>query len=330
MLSNGSGGQWINVCWYYRPEQTVHRSSRQFIENEVFKSGQYRDHPANQILAKTFVQFITRYTRGRPKHWDVNERIWVCESRYNDLTKTFSKINQWRACVPEEVRFDEYEMYNFDKQIQPDRYPSPLLHLLNSDEKIVAEGDKLPDPLKPGSEDAPPELGAIYRGDSPEPEKEPTPPPQPAPSSRALDGTPSLPAPMPYTRPPGLGMLARGGFPQARYLPSTVRPPPQPVEQPLAFTMPVSIPGEVAELVARDNQGRVLWFNVPPVDVVGWGDSGPVSGHTLDYLVNKRRKMQEREEPMQEVSVTTPEVQDKRYKKRATELLVKGLELISK
>src|SRR5271154_2868591 len=93
MINVCSREQWINVCWYYRPEQTVHRSSRLFYENEVFKSGQYRDHPASQILSRMFVQFITRYTRGRPKHWPATEKIWVCESRYNDLTKAFSKIN---------------------------------------------------------------------------------------------------------------------------------------------------------------------------------------------------------------------------------------------
>lgn len=28
----------ITVCWYYRPEQTVHPAHRQFWENEVFKT----------------------------------------------------------------------------------------------------------------------------------------------------------------------------------------------------------------------------------------------------------------------------------------------------
>lgn len=36
------GQKWINACWYYRPEQTVHRVDKHFMENEVVKTGQYR------------------------------------------------------------------------------------------------------------------------------------------------------------------------------------------------------------------------------------------------------------------------------------------------
>ena len=32
----------ITVCWYYRPEQTVHPAHRQFWENEVFKTSKSR------------------------------------------------------------------------------------------------------------------------------------------------------------------------------------------------------------------------------------------------------------------------------------------------
>lgn len=341
-----SGDQWVNVCWYYHPEQTVHRASRTFLENEVFKSGQYRDHPASQILSKTFVQFITRYTRGRPKHWPANEKIWVCESRYNDITKAFSKINQWRACLPEEIRFDEYELYPFERQRQYERYPSPLMSLLKPDDKAISEGDKLPEPIELGSEAAPPRLGAIYRGDSPEPEKEPTPPPpppQPVPGEQRLSHIEpmssmgyGLPQPMPYKNPgpggtSGLTPLSyRPLPPQQRYASNPTRqqasvPPQAPVEH-LAFTMPVTIPPEVAELVARDNQGKVLWFGVPPVDVVGWGEG--VRGHTLEYLAKKRKK-EKIGEPVQDVQVTE-RVEDKGYKRRATELLVKALDMVGK
>lgn len=345
-----SGDQWMNVCWYYRPEQTVHRSSRVFYENEVFKSGQYRDHPASQIISKTFVQFITRYTRGRPKHWPANEKIWVCESRYNDLTKAFSKINQWRACVPEEVRFDEYELFQFERQRQYERYPSPLMSFLKAEDKVIGEGDKLPDPTEIGSEEGPPTIGAIYRGDSPEPEREPTPPllpPQPVHhDSRASNLepmssiAPGLPQPMPYKNPmtpashQTLTPLSYRPLPpqQQRYssVPTRQHPSNQapPAEQPLAFTMPIDVPPEVADLVAKDNQGKVLWFGVPPVDVVGWSGGEGVRGHTLEYLAKKRKK-KESGEAMRDVQVTKTS-EDKEYKKRATEILVKALGMIGK
>jgi chromatin structure-remodeling complex subunit RSC1/2 len=329
------GEAWINVCWYYRPEQTVHRSSRLFYENEVFKSGQYRDHPASQILSKTFVQFITRYTRGRPKHWPANERIWVVESRYNDITRAFSKINQWRACIPEEVRFDEDDLFLFEKQRSYERFASPLAGMLG--EKVYGEGEKLPDPIEPGSDDGPPKVGAIYRGDSPEPEREPTPPPPPPPPPPVQTPTyktPILPGGQQY-RP----MVPQQQQPyamqqqqqQQRFAPTQQRqapPPPPPSEQPLAFTMPIAVPSEVGELVARDNQGRVLWFGVPPVDIVGWGGGEGVRGHSLEYLVRKRKREEEVPEVMGEVEVSEP-MDDRWVKRRASELLSKALEMLA-
>ena len=106
-------------------------------------------------------------------------------------------------------------------------------------------------------------------------------------------------------------------------------PPPPPAEQPLAFTMPVVVPPEVSELVARDDQGRVLWFGVPPIDVVGWSGNGEVRGHSLEYLVKKRKKMMENGEKMQDLQATTV-TEDKNVKKRATEILVKALGMVGK
>jgi chromatin structure-remodeling complex subunit RSC1/2 len=215
--------------------------------------------------------------------------------------------------------------------------------LLKGDEKVVAEGDKVPEPVEIGSEDAPPTIGAIYRGDSPEPEKEPTPPPPPPqpviPEHRRLSTlepmSMGLPQPMPYKNPVSapVGQQYRGLTPQMRYPTAPTRqvvPPPQPPpEQPLAFTMPVSVPPEVAELLARDNQGRVLWFGVPPVDVVGWSGGEGVRGHTLEYLAKKRKRRNEIGEHMQDV-MSTANGDDKGYKKQASEILVKALGMIGK
>ena len=214
----------------------------------------------------------------------------------------------------------------------------------------------MPEPIQLGSEDGPPTVGAIYRGDSPEPEKEPTPPPPPPRSviheSRTLSNlepmslTPGLPQPMPYKNPMTPGLQ---GYPphsygttplqqphqQLRYSSSSVRQQQQtpqntlpPSEQPLAFTMPIAVPPEVSELVAKDNQGRVLWFGVPPVDVVGWNGGEGIKGHSLEYLVRKRKK-EVNGELMQDVQ-GTERYEDKGLKKRATEVLVKALGMIGK
>ena len=216
--------------------------------------------------------------------------------------------------------------------------------LLRPEDKVVAEGDKVPEPVEMGSDNGPPTVGAIYRGDSPEPEKEPTPPPPPPqPVTRPVQRMDSLlPQPMPYKNPLNPGQ--QGYTPQYRPLPPQQQQqqrypsqpmrqqqpsqPPAPTEQPLAFTMPIAVPAEVAELVAKDNQGRVLWFGVPPVDIVGWSGGEGVKGHSVEYLAKKRKREEDKAEEMMDVQRGDGE--DKVYKKTVTELLVRSLGMIGK
>ncbi|KAI5793832.1 hypothetical protein DFH27DRAFT_602595 [Peziza echinospora] len=177
MWEDAEGQKWINACWYFRPEQTVHPYDQKFYEHEVLKTGQYRDHLIGQVFNKCFVMFFTRYSRGRPR--GIGKRqVYVCESRYNADDKTFSKIKTWNRCIPEELRGGvEYEMDLFDKQVIPRKGPSPIAHLLppSSDEE-----DDLPEP-KGNPDVGPPAIGAVYRSSqqyNASPPFEPTPPPQ--------------------------------------------------------------------------------------------------------------------------------------------------------
>ncbi|POY72927.1 hypothetical protein BMF94_4003 [Rhodotorula taiwanensis] len=99
----------LSVCWYYRPEETVHPVTRTFYENEVFKTGVFVDHNIEDFLGSCFVMFFTRYTRGRPKAWDPSMPLYVCEHRYKDEAKQFKKIKSWSSCIPEEIRAHEYD-----------------------------------------------------------------------------------------------------------------------------------------------------------------------------------------------------------------------------
>lgn len=100
------GQSWVTVCWYFRPEQTVHPPSRTFFEDEVFKTGYFADHQIEDILEKIFVMFYTKFIRGRPKaeFWDPRSPLYVIEHRYNEQQKVFNKIKSWASCVPEEIR----------------------------------------------------------------------------------------------------------------------------------------------------------------------------------------------------------------------------------
>lgn len=153
------GDKWINACWYYRPEQTVHQHEKHFYPNEVMKTGQYRDHRVDEIVDRCFVMFVTRYSRGRPRGLPPDKEVYVCESRYNEEKLKFNKIKTWASCLPDEVREKDYEMDLFDVPRKIKKIPSPIKHLLKDDAK---ETDEVPKPTW-GAENAPPIVGAIHR-----------------------------------------------------------------------------------------------------------------------------------------------------------------------
>ncbi|KAF8866168.1 Bromodomain-containing protein [Acephala macrosclerotiorum] len=172
------GEKWINACWYYRPEQTVHRYEKHFFENEVVKTGQYRDHKIEEVVDRCFVMFFTRYNKGRPRGFPADKEVYVCEARYNEEKFKLNKIKTWASCVPDEVREKDYEMDLFDAPRKMKKVPSPIKHLLREDAK---EDDPLPKPTW-GVPNAPPIVGAVHKrpreaNESPPPEPTPSPPP---------------------------------------------------------------------------------------------------------------------------------------------------------
>ncbi|KAI9723736.1 MAG: hypothetical protein M1812_001036 [Candelaria pacifica] len=179
---DSEGQSWVNACWYYRPEQTVHRYDRHFFENEVVKTGQYRDHHIDEVIDRCFVMFVTRYNKGRPRGFPADKEVYVCEARYNEEKHRLNKIKTWASCVPDEVRDKDYEMDLFDAPKKMKKVPSPIKHLLKDDAK---EDDELPKPTW-GVPNAPPIVGEVHTrprepNDSPPPEPTPSPPPQPPP-----------------------------------------------------------------------------------------------------------------------------------------------------
>lgn len=156
---DSEGGKWVNVCWYYRPEQTVHRFDKHFLDNEVVKTGQYRDHRIDEIVDRCFVMFFTRYFKGRPRGLPPDMEIYVCEARYNEEKFKFNKIKTWASCLPDEVRQKDYPMDLFDVPRKMKKFPSPIAYLLKEDAK---ETDDLPKP-EWGAENAPPKIGAVHK-----------------------------------------------------------------------------------------------------------------------------------------------------------------------
>lgn len=153
------GQKWVNACWYYRPEQTVHRFEKHFFENEVVKTGRYQDHQIDEIVDRCFVMFVTRYNKGRPRGFPADKEVYVCEARYNEEKFKLNKIKTWASCVPDEVREKDYEMNLFDAPRKMKKVPSPIKHLLREDAK---EDDPLPKPTW-GPANAPPIVGAVHK-----------------------------------------------------------------------------------------------------------------------------------------------------------------------
>ncbi|KAK5690426.1 hypothetical protein LTR97_012294 [Elasticomyces elasticus] len=180
------GRSMVNVCWYYRPEQTVHRFDKHFYPNEVVKTGRYRDHGIEEVEGKCFIMFFTRYFKGRPRDLSEGQEIYVCEARYNETKHEFNKIKTWASCLPDEVRDRDYPMDLYEHSRKLRKFPSPIAYLLKDEQK---EADEMPK-VQWGAEGAPPKIGAVHRrprGERDSPPPEPTPPPQPkAPTPREL------------------------------------------------------------------------------------------------------------------------------------------------
>jgi chromatin structure-remodeling complex subunit RSC1/2 len=152
------GQQWINACWYYRPEQTVHRHDKFFLDNEVVKTGQYRDHRIDEVVDRCFVMFVTRYDKGRPRGFPKDKEVYVCKSRYNEENHKFNKIKTWTSCLPDEIRDKDYEMDLFDTPRKVKKLPSPIKHLLRYEAKPT---DPLPKATW-AAPNAPPLIGAVH------------------------------------------------------------------------------------------------------------------------------------------------------------------------
>ncbi|KAI0097442.1 hypothetical protein GGR51DRAFT_553087 [Nemania sp. FL0031] len=174
------GQQWVNACWYYRPEQTVHRHDKFFLENEVVKTGQYRDHRIDEVVDRCFVMFVTRFDKGRPRGFPRDKEVYVCKSRYNEENHRLNKIKTWTSCLPDEVREKDYQMDLFDVPRQLKKIPSPIKHLLRYEAKPT---DPLPKPTW-GAPNAPPLVGAVHCRER---ESNESPPPEPTPVPAHVD-----------------------------------------------------------------------------------------------------------------------------------------------
>ncbi|CCH41773.1 Chromatin structure-remodeling complex subunit [Wickerhamomyces ciferrii] len=294
------GQRWINVCWYLRPEQTVHRVDRLFYENEVFKSGQYRDHLADEIIGKCYVAYFTRYQRGDPA-FNYEGPLFICEFRYNDNDKNFNKIRTWKACLPDEVRDHEDPITPLPNLRRFKKYESPLKHLLPPNATMDMP---IPEPTI-GAPNAPPLHGAVYLRDIDEADdlgqyassricpryiirpNDPPPTDSPSNNTTSIVNYTRNTVPVPQQQP-----ILHHAVPN--YVPTSTAP---------SFTIPISIENDTKGLIRMDvsnnrrrlagisndvnTEGPLIWFRAPGVNIGNrYKQQIPVRG--INRIVNKK------------------------------------------
>ena len=121
--------QGFTANWFLRPEQTVHKASTKFMENEVFKTNHTEHYTVKDIEGRCAILYVRDYTRGRPPGFTF-ENTFVVESRYNEQAKNFSKIKNWSVCLPDSLKNVEPDLELFSAPIVPVRVASAFAEVL--------------------------------------------------------------------------------------------------------------------------------------------------------------------------------------------------------
>lgn len=95
------------------------------------------------------------------------------------------------------------------------------------------------------------------------------------------------------------------------------------------------IPADVREQFQRDENGNILFFTTPPVDVLPPVGEGTVTGHTARYLANKLRRKITLKETRSAEDIDEPAAKKAKLKQeeqpsqqRVEELRDKGLKML--
>ncbi|WWC92384.1 uncharacterized protein L201_007341 [Kwoniella dendrophila CBS 6074] len=301
----------VTVCWYFRPEQTVHTPEKMFYEREVFKTGHFCDHPVEDILEKISVQFYVKYIRGRPRPGEYYPGwpSYVCHSRFNDREHLMVRIKNWNSCIPDSP---------FLRGVQGPGFFGEPKKLLAGDMEDDDDEDKYVEKEKPrrkerNKRDVQPTSAvntpAKY---SPIPTYTPAPAPIPTPTHVPA----SLPTPVPGpSRPVHAPIATPTPQLQSQPQPQTTHRPPPLASQPSLAGPPYLFPNrtvsavmggaqvmdqtavreqlsqDTARLFERDARGHVLWFSGPPL-APGTIPIPTQQPHSLEYLtyITKRKK----------------------------------------
>ncbi|KAJ3019406.1 hypothetical protein HKX48_002105 [Thoreauomyces humboldtii] len=277
----------ITTCWFLRPEQTSYRQEYRFVLNEVFKTTHMETYFASEIVGPCHVFHIKDFKRGRPRN-ALSKDVFVCESHYNEQTKSYTKIRNWLACVPNpaayQAKVDDLEMFPMDVDLpriytafpipeaapvfvqtpivvpSPKKEPKMTKKAMRAAEKAAAAAASS-GMAGPGQQYAAATPGSInYSGNM-----------VPGYGPGMVVGTPtggSTPAYSPFVTPATTAQM----FP--------------PMPPPLIDTMPLTsevLPAATVESFEQTDSRKMKWYAAPPLDVIdNW-----TAVNSLDYLYKK-------------------------------------------
>lgn len=110
-------------CWFLRPEQTMHKATHVFMENEVFQTHHMIHYSVAEISGRAVVLHIRDYVRGKPKGYDVGD-VYVCESKYVEPGKVYQKLKGAEKLTPEGIVEREVPLELYETPIVPKKVPS--------------------------------------------------------------------------------------------------------------------------------------------------------------------------------------------------------------
>lgn len=108
----------MDAGWFLRPEQIIVPYASRFYPSEVVKMSERVDYFLGDVQGRCYVLQTKDYIRGRPLSWKEGQAIYVCEQRYNESYKSVTKIKNWPACLPPELKHDNVAL---------NPYPYPLV-----------------------------------------------------------------------------------------------------------------------------------------------------------------------------------------------------------
>lgn len=305
----------VTVCWFFRPEQTVHMAEQSFFENEVFKTVYFCDHPIEDVIEKIAIQPWENAARGRPNSqvWHPGFPLYVARSRFIDNAHFFMEVKHWSALQPEASGLLRHFTANgvpFKRQITLPIVKSPFTlgvkgpgsigrpkrqAMPDDDEGMdmnVAYGRAPPPATRPEVRPAPPSARSSF-GPGPSPQQaaqrlpQSTPGPSRTPSSQQVPTAQAQATRTPQTQPSQRWQPPRSqaqAFPTRTF--ASVIGGAQILEQ---VAVREYLPSETANLFEQDGRHQVLWYSGPPLPQ-GAVQLPMPPNHSLEYLAFLSRR----------------------------------------